>query len=286
MVSTVRRATAQAAYLSACELELQAFKPGNVSVHSEGHGMTVEDFRRSAAVSAPFLCDESLSLGEKIFYAVDATWNAVGCNTNLGIVLLAAPLIRAFETQTTAETLWEALKSVLARTTVTDAEWVYRAIRRAQPGGLGDAPEQDVRDAPQVTLLEAMRLAEHRDRIAFQYTNSYADILNLAIPRYYAALSQWGSDEWATVRVFAGLLASLPDSHVERKFGPRYSRTIALRMAEIEAALSGAETPQATMELLRAADAEFKACGINPGTTADLTVACLLAVKLGAGQDE
>lgn len=286
MVSAERRAVAQAAYLSACELELQAFKPGNVSVHSEGHDMTVEDFRRSAAVSAPFLCDDTLSLGEKIFYAVDATWNAVGCNTNLGIVLLAAPLIRAFETQGRDELPQDALRRVLGDTTVADAEWVYRAIRRAQPGGLGDAPEQDVRDAPRVNLLEAMRLAEHRDRIAFQYTNSYVDILNLAIPRYYAALSQWGNEEWATVRVFAGLLASLPDSHVERKFGPRYSRMIALRMAEIEAALSGAETPQATMELLRAVDAEFKACGINPGTTADLTVACLLAVKLGAGRDE
>jgi triphosphoribosyl-dephospho-CoA synthase len=286
MVSAERREITQAAYLAACELELQAFKPGNVSVHSEGHGMTVEDFRRSAAASAPLLCDETLSLGEKVFYAVDATWNAVGCNTNLGIVLLAAPLIRAFETQTADETLWDALEKVLAGTTVNDTEWVYRAIRRAQPGGLGDAPEQDVRDAPQVTLLEAMSLAQHRDRIAFQYTNSYVDILNLAIPRYYAALSQWGNEEWATVRVFAGLLASLPDSHVERKFGPRYSRMIALRMAEIEAALSGAETPQATMELLRAVDAEFKACGINPGTTADLTVACLLAVQLGTGRDQ
>jgi triphosphoribosyl-dephospho-CoA synthase len=285
MVSAARRAAAQAAYLAACELELQAFKPGNVSAYSEGHDMTVEDFRRSAAVSAPLLCDETLSLGEKIFYAVDATWNAVGCNTNLGIVLLAAPLIRAFETQASNETLREALVRVLAATAVADAEWVYRAIRRAQPGGLGDAPEQDVRDTPQVNLLEAMRLAEHRDRIAFQYTNSYADILDFAIPRYYAALSQWGSDEWATVRVFVGLLESIPDSHVERKFGPRYSRMIALRMAEIEAALSGTETPQATMELLRAVDAEFKACGINPGTTADLTVACLLAVKLGAGRD-
>lgn len=286
MVSAERRGITQTAYLAACELELQAFKPGNVSVHSEGHDMTVEDFRRSAAVSAPFLCDENLSLGEKIFYAVDATWNAVGCNTNLGIVLLAAPLIRAFETKTRDELPQDALRRVLGDTTVADAEWVYRAIRRAQPGGLGDAPEQDVRDAPRVNLLEAMRLAEHRDRIAFQYTNSYVDILNLAIPRYYAALSQWGNEEWATVRVFAGLLASIPDSHVERKFGPRYSRTIALRMAEIEAALSGTETPQATMELLRAVDAEFKACGINPGTTADLTVACLLAVKLGAGRDE
>ncbi|MGZ8218704.1 triphosphoribosyl-dephospho-CoA synthase [Methylomagnum sp.] len=285
MVSVERREAALAAYLAACELELQAFKPGNVSVHSEGHDMTVEDFRRSAAASAPFLCDETLSLGEKIFYAVDATWAAVGCNTNLGIVLLSAPLIRAFESRTAGETLREALAKVLAHTTVADADWVYRAIRRAQPGGLGAAPEQDIREEPQVTLLEAMRLAEHRDRIAFQYTNSYADILNSAIPRYHAALSQWDDEVWATVMVFVGLLASFPDSHVERKFGAQYSRMIARRMAEIEETLSGAETPQRAMRLLQDVDSEFKAYGINPGTTADLTVACLLVAKLRAIRD-
>ena len=82
--------TLQRAYLEACEAELQAFKPGNVSVHAEGHGMTVNDFRLSARASAPHLSDPTLGLGEKIYHAVAATKAAVGCNTNLGIVLLAA----------------------------------------------------------------------------------------------------------------------------------------------------------------------------------------------------
>lgn len=273
---------ARAAYLNACEVELRAFKPGNVSIHSEGHDMTVEDFRRSAEASAPFLCDENLSLGEKIFYAVNATREAVGCNTNLGIVLLAAPLIRAFETKSADESLRDALRRVLTGTTVADAEWAYRAIRLAQPGGLGDAPEQDVREAPQVTLLEAMRLAETRDSIARQYTSYFADIFDFAIPGYHSALLNWGSEEWAAVAVFAGVLKRIPDSHVERKFGNRFSRMIADRMAEVEGALSGAATPQQALRLMEKVDAEFKSRGINPGTTADLTVACLLAVGLEA----
>ena len=85
----------QQAYLEACEAELQAFKPGNVSIHSEGHGMTVADFRLSAKASAPHLCDPALSLGEKIFQAIASTREAVGCNTNLGIVLLAAPMMES-----------------------------------------------------------------------------------------------------------------------------------------------------------------------------------------------
>lgn len=283
--SPTRRDRAAEAYLAACELELRAFKPGNVGLHSEGHDMTVEDFRRSAAVSAPFLCDDQLSLGERIFYAVDATRAAVGCNTNLGIVLLAAPLTQAFLTRGAGAPLRSALAGVLARTTVADADWAYRAIRTAQPGGLGEAPEQDVREAPRITLLEAMRLAEYRDRVARQYTSSFADVFDYAIPRYHTALSRWSSKEWAAVAVFVGLLARIPDSHVERKFGTRYSRRIADRMLKIEETLFGSGSPESSLGLLEAADAEFKACGINPGTTADLTVACLLAANLEAPQD-
>ena len=270
----------QAAYLAACELELRAFKPGNVSIHSEGHDMTVEDFRRSAVASASLLCDDTLSLGERIYYAVDATRTAVGCNTNLGIVLLAAPLIRAYEVRTRSESLRPALARILSATTVADADWVYRAIRRAEPGGLGEAQEQDVREAPRVTLLEAMRLAENRDRIAYQYSNSFADIFEYAIPRYHTALSRWNSQEWAAVAVFVGLLKTIPDSHIERKFGAGQSGRVAGRMKKIEETLFDSERPDQALGLIEAVDAEFKSCGINPGTTADLTVACLLAANL------
>lgn len=277
-----RQNALRAAYLEACELELRAFKPGNVSVHSEGHAMTVEDFRRSAEVSAPFLCDEQLSLGEKIYLAVKATRETVGCNTNLGIVLLSAPLMQAFQSVRGGESLRRAVQRLLEGTSRADADWVYRAIRMAQPGGLGEASEQDVRHAPEVTLLEAMRLAEHRDRIAWQYTHSYMDIFDFAIPRYHTMLFHWGNEEWAAVAVFVGLLERIPDSHIERKFGTRYTRMVAGRMAQIEETLSNSETPQQAIRLLQEVDGEFKSCGINPGTTADLTVACLLAVRLGA----
>ena len=48
--------------------------------------MTVTDFRKSAAVSEPMLTNFGLSVGEKIYRAVQATWDKVGCNTNLGII--------------------------------------------------------------------------------------------------------------------------------------------------------------------------------------------------------
>jgi triphosphoribosyl-dephospho-CoA synthase len=275
------------AYREACEGELLAFKPGNVSVHSEGHGMTVEDFRQSAKVSAPFLCDPELSLGEKIFHAVSATRAAVGCNTNLGIVLLAAPLLESRLKGDPAKPLRESLKATLDRTTVGDAAWAYRAICLAAPGGLGESEDQDVREPPRVTLRQAMAIAAGRDAVARQYYNYYADIFDFSIPRYYTMRDLWDNEAWATVGVYAGLLGAFPDSHVERKFGVRFSRTIKDKMRLIERALASAEKPERTLRILRDVDAEFKSAGINPGATADLTATCLLAVRLGAaGIDE
>lgn len=279
---TVPAASLEAAYRWACETELQAFKPGNVSVHSEGHGMTVEHFRQSALASAPELCRTEPCLGERIYRAIEATWDAVECNTNLGIVLLAAPLIAAGQTKRKDESLRNGLQRVLRATTIDDAAWVYRAIRLAQPGGLGEAPEHDVRIPPSIPLRDAMRLAAGRDRIAFQYTCDYTDVFDFIIPRYHSALSRWDNEGWAAVAAFSGVLARIPDSHIERKFGPRYSPWVSEKMVLIEKTLSYTARPESVLGLLRDVDADFKTCGINPGTTADLTVAGLLAVRLEA----
>jgi triphosphoribosyl-dephospho-CoA synthase len=268
------------AYLAACECELQAFKPGNVSVYSESHDMTVDDFRRSAQVSAPSLTNFKLSLGEKMFYAIRATRAAVGCNTNLGIVLLCGPLIQSMQPEYGNGDLQTRLERVLRKTTREDAIWVYRAIRLAKPGGLGRSPEQDVSGMPDVSLLDAMRIASDRDRIAYQYISGYQDIFDFAITRHHAALNRWNDESWAALAVFVGLLRRHPDSHVVRKFGRRFTEMVQDRMASLEKALSHSGNPERLLRQLQEVNDLFKSAGINPGATADLTVACLLVVRL------
>ena len=51
-------------------------------------------------------------------------------------------------------------------------------------------------------------------------------------------------------------------------------------MTLVEQAIAVSGRPEQAMRIIRQVDAEFKSAGINPGTTADLTVACLLAVRL------
>ncbi len=267
------------AYLEACRLDVEAFKPGNVSIYSQGHGMTVEDFLVSAQASVEPLTDPSLSLGERIYYAVEATKDRVGCNTNLGIVLLTAPLMAAVQCLGEGEVRTR-LHQILQTTTVQDAEWVYRAIRLANPGGLGHAEAEDVNKKPTVTLLKAMELAKQWDRIAYNYTSDYKDVFQLAIPGYHIGVYQWADERWAAVYVFVRLLREIPDSHVKRKFGKRYASMISAKCAHLEDLLQRAVNPERVLPQLREADAAFKAAGINPGTTADLTVATVLAVRL------
>jgi triphosphoribosyl-dephospho-CoA synthase len=267
-------------YQQACEIELQAFKPGNVSIYSAAHDMTVEDFRLSAKVSAPPLCNPAYTLGEKIFYAVEATREAVSCNTNLGIILLCAPLIQAVSLCETGHSLRQALQQVLRSTTVEDADWAFKAIALAAPAGLGEAQEQDVHSSASVTLTLAMQLASDKDRIALQYITDYKDIFDFAVLQYNHSLQKWGNHYWAAVAVYAELLSHYPDSHIERKYGNQYSKMVASRMMKLTSALSDTESPESVMPLLHSLDQELKAKHINPGTTADMTVATVLTVFL------
>jgi triphosphoribosyl-dephospho-CoA synthase len=274
------RLTLSQLYYQACEIELQAFKPGNVSVFSEGHDMTVADFSISAKVSADPISNPDYSLGEKIYFAVKATREAVGCNTNLGIILLCAPLIQAVQNSAKQHPLRAALAKVLLNTTKQDADWVFKAITLAAPGGLGESEQQDVNDLPSVTLTEAMAIAADKDRIALQYTNCFKDIFDFGLLEYNRAFVLSGDSGWAALTVFAKMLARFPDSHIERKYGKQYSEWIADEMTLLCNAMKTANMLDEVLPTLFNIDKAFKAKKINPGTTADLTVATVLVALL------
>src|SRR5258708_25620399 len=147
MVMRVSPDALRGAFVAACETELRALKPGNVHVHAGGHGMTVDDFRASAVAAAEPLCRSGLSVGARIEAAITATRATVFCNTNLGIVLLAAPLIVAAE-RAEPGGFPPALSATLAQLTVSDASLAYAAIRLANPGGLARAPAAVIRCQP------------------------------------------------------------------------------------------------------------------------------------------
>ena len=143
-----------AAYIEACLAELDAPKPGNVHRFAPGHDMSVADFVRSAEASAGPIAARGARVGVRIRAAVEATLSAVGQNTNLGIILLCAPLAAATESAQVA--LRPALAGVLDNLDRADAADVFSAIAAANPGGLGRATRHDVNAPATATLREAM----------------------------------------------------------------------------------------------------------------------------------
>lgn len=254
-------------------MEIEALKPGNVHVFADGHRMSAGQFLESARVSAGPLTDPGLAIGRRILEAIRATRDAVGTNTNLGIVLLAAPLIRVAEMP--GSDLHANLATVLDGMNMDDTEAVFEAIALASPGGLG-ATENDVREKPTIGLLEAMRQAAGRDMIARQYVTGFADIFGTGLAEYESALARGESGMWPTIAVYMAFLSSFADSHVARKHGVETANEVRLEAVRVRAALLSERDEAARIRLLLDFDRDLKARAINPGTSADLTVACLL----------
>jgi triphosphoribosyl-dephospho-CoA synthase len=234
------------------------------------------DFLTSAAVIAPVIDQAPLrGVGATVLAGVQATRDAVGPkNTNLGILLLVAPLAVA----SPGEPLATGVAAVLQHLTPDDCRDVYAAIRLTQPGGLGRVVEADVNAnaPPNISLVEAMRLAADRDFVARQYTNNFAEVFATADRIETHARSLPMSD--AIVRAFLEFLAREPDSLIARKCGDAKSREVSgAARSVLDGLASGDDVFQGAL-----ADFDFwlRSDGhrLNPGTTADLVAAALFVL--------
>jgi len=271
---TTHEARIERAFIDACLLDVLALKPGNVGVHGGGHGMQPADFVRSARAAATAIAAPGQSVGERIYSAVAATRKEVTTNTNLGIVLLCAPVAQAAfrcEGPLSTAALQTALKQVLIELSIADAQRAFDAILLASPGGLGAAPRHDVREPAQATLLEAMREAADRDSIARQYASAFTDVVGVGLRCLGRARALGCDRRRGASEVFLEFLVRFADSHVARKFGLAQAQALRESAAEYAAMPQG----RARTAALRAWDVALKARGLNPGTSADLTVVTL-----------
>ncbi len=265
-------------FLAACRAELNALKPGNVHIHAAGHGMDTAHFEASAAAAAPWIADVALNVGLRVQRAVEASIIAAQMNTNLGILLLSAPLALAGE-HAGGASLREDVAGILAGLDEGDAAAVFAAIRRANPGGLGAAPEQDVAAPPTVGLLEAMALAADRDRIARAYVTDFAEVFDFGLPTLDRIRPLADNPSLMVTTLHMAYLAQLPDSHIARKFGSAVAEQVRKEALRHKRLWTPVATPNSFAELL-AFDADLKRRNLNPGTTADFVVATLFAASI------
>jgi triphosphoribosyl-dephospho-CoA synthase len=259
----------------ACLLEVSAPKPGNITPAHDFSDTTYADMVRSALALGPAFARRRAvrrGVGELIADGVSATGRVAHANTNLGIVLLLAPLVRAEATRRADESLRTAVERVLAELDVDDASAAFAAIVAAHPGGLGDAPDHDVREPARVSLREAMATAAHRDSIASEYATGYEIVFGTGLPLLANALGDGACTLDAIVSLHIGLLAAHPDTLIERKAGAAAARAVTAAAREVQA---GTKTLAEFDASLRGPDHE-----LNPGTTADLVAGTLLAALL------
>jgi triphosphoribosyl-dephospho-CoA synthase len=255
-------------------LEVTARKPGNVNRFADHEGLHFVEFLLSAsAIGAPLDQASTAGVGKTIFSAIEETRRLVSTNTNLGIVLLLAPMAAVLD----GVDLARGIEDVLAATTVEDAQWAYRAIRLAQPGGIGSVAEQDVRGEPVVGLRAAMQLAADTDLIARQYAAGYREVLTEAVPYLKEFALEGRPLETAIVGSFLRVLARHPDSLIARKHGLAIAQSVSDRAAQV--LQSGWPDRAAARRQCDRFDSWLRNATrrLNPGTTADLVTAALYA---------
>ena len=259
-------------------LEATAPKVGNVHPGAAFADMQYGDFLKSAAaIASVFKKFRELSVGELVLESVRSTRASVGINTNLGTLLLFAPLAKAWSQQIAAEELHAATKVVLGNLTHRDSEAIYEAIRVAKPGGLGEASQHDVNAEPPADLLVAMRHASATDAVAAQYANGFDDLFQRLVPWFDQAIVN-GKDAFAAaLEIQVRWLAEERDGLIVRKCGTLIASEVQLLARSVIAAENAEIQLARTSEL----DTYLRADGHrrNPGTTADL-IAATLFVKL------
>jgi triphosphoribosyl-dephospho-CoA synthase len=265
----------------ACIWEVCAPKPGNVNRNHDFSNTSLEDYLISAiAIGPAFENAARLGVGQIIREATINTRRRVRSNTNLGIVLLLAPLVKACIHASEPKKIREDLAAVLNSLSVEDARFAYSAIRLAQPGGLGKVPESDVGEEPSITLLQAMILAKDRDSIAHEYATNFAITFEIGLPALRQALSRGADFSNAIVHAYLTILSRIPDTLIARKKDAEAAHQVSLQALDVLRkggifSLQGQTALSDMDRQLRDPDHV-----LNPGTTADLTTAAIFLALL------
>ncbi|NLI91666.1 MAG: triphosphoribosyl-dephospho-CoA synthetase [Peptococcaceae bacterium] len=283
----------------ACILEVDAPKVGNVNRYHDFADTSLEDFHYSAlAIGRPFGYLEEQGVGRTIFEAVKATRQAVDSNTNLGIILLLAPLGMAWsrmsqkgritsnpqDSKTLSDNWKQAITLVLESLTIEDTRYVYQAIRLANPSGMGRVNAHDVfqDESPEITLLEAMNLSAERDLIARQYKEHFDLVICNGYEEFKRSLGQGIPLPQAIAHTHLFLLSQVQDSLITRKLGEQWS--IRVRDKARNVWKQGGWLCAAGQKHIFKFDRWLRGNGqknnLNPGSTADLIAAIIFVYLL------
>ncbi|MHA1243934.1 MAG: triphosphoribosyl-dephospho-CoA synthase [Candidatus Heimdallarchaeota archaeon] len=302
----------------ACLLEVSATpKPGNVHRFRDFEDTKYEDFLAASVAFGKHLEELSMkglqlkerkiswnqiTLGKNIYEAIkESDFFHLGGNTNLGIILLLAPLSIAAGMSIKEKNddficdimlLQNNVIEVMINSTVDDAINVSNGIAYISPGGLGNVEKFDVTnpdlreelEANNTSLVKLMGECKDRDNICFELALGFPITFGKGIKTLEEAMIRTGDINLAIIDTYLEILSSYPDTLIKRKFGAKKAMEIATRASAI-IKLGGAATVEGRRELeefdIELREEEEK---INPGTTADLIAAIVFVYLLCGGK--
>ncbi len=270
-------------------------KPGNVHRTQDFDDMIFEDFLISGIVIGD-LMKEAASRGEKykdefllhkiklgkiIKEAVIETDHWIGNNTNLGIIILLAPLSAAAGMSSDVYELRKNTERIMKATTSKDAVNLYDAINAADAGGMGQQEELDVADSQarekiikdNISMFNVLEMSAQWDLLSRELTTGMPITFETGYPTFKEIKATHGINK-ATVQTFLTILARYPDTLISRKYGIDTARIIS---ADADSILQNGGILNSQGELLiRHFDSQLLKNKFNPGTTADITAASIM----------
>jgi triphosphoribosyl-dephospho-CoA synthase len=271
------------AFEYACKLDVFSIKPGNVFIDKPAYGMTHKDFLQSSMACSDIICEHNKDIGVKILECVKASVDVVGCNTNLGIILLCVPIVEAIYLDKELKFKQNNLKKIIDSIDVKQTKSIYKAINIAKAGGMGSKDKFDLNHnkAPDFTFKEAMNFASSYDYIASEYNTNFSNIINKISINWRNYFKFMNNAECATTATFLKLISSNPDSLIARKHDIDKAKEVSLKFKPLAEEYCSLKNPNILNNKLLLLDAELKIQGLNPGTTADVVVASIFINRLG-----
>lgn len=220
-----------------------------------------------------------------------------GGNTWLGTVMLLVPLAVGAGLSGVKQGAIElkplrlAVRRVIKATTLKDAVYLYKAVRRAEAGGLGKVEDSSVPDinspsyideikAKSLSLYNVMKVCSKWDTICQEWQTGLEITFEVGYPALMMFYNKTHDINVATVHTFLTILAAIPDTLVARKRGIKMAEKIS---ADAKDALAkGGLLTEEGKRAVNRMDKELRTPrnSINPGTTADLTASSLMVATL------
>lgn len=220
-----------------------------------------------------------------------------GGNTWLGAVMLLVPLAvgaglsGAKQGAIKLKPLQLAVRRVIKATTMKDTVQLYRAIRRAEAGGLvkvEDSPAPDINSPNYVVEIKAgklspydvMKICSRWDTICREWATGLKITFEIGYPALMRFYNKTHDINVATVHTFLTILAATPDTLVARKQGMKKARRISANAKDVLA--KGGLLTEEGRRAVEEMDLNLKTHKnrLNPGTTADLTASSLMVAVL------